>query len=140
MEQKYETLLHRWFEDVWNQGNEDAIDEMFPPDGLAHGLGSEAVRGAEGYKPFFRAFKNAFPDIKISVEDWVLDGDKLAVHCRAVATHTGEGLGFAPTNRAVDFSFMVFIRIKDDKIAEAWNILDSVKMYEQLGVLKINSE
>lgn len=137
MSEKYETLLHRWFEEVWNQGNEELIDELFP-DGIANGLGEEKIRGSNGYKPFYRAFKDAFPDLKVTIEDWVLDGDKLAVHCNVKATHTGAGLGFAPTNRPVDFNFMGFVRIKDDKIAEAWNILDSAKMYEQLGVLTLN--
>lgn len=136
MSKNYETLLHRWFEEVWNQGREEVIDEIFP-NGLAHGLGNEPVRGSNNYKPFYRAFKDAFPDVKITVEDWVLDGDKLAVHCRAVATHQGQGLGFAPTNQPVDFTFMAFIRIEDDKIAEAWNILDSAKMYQQLGIFAL---
>ncbi len=137
MAEQYETVLHRFFEEIWNQGREEILDEIFP-DGIAHGLGEEKVRGADGYKPFFRAFKNALPDIEITVEDWIRDGDKVAVHCRAKATHTGEGLGVAPTNQPVDFAFMAFARIEDNKIAEAWNIVDFMKMYQQMGVLKLD--
>lgn len=136
MSQNYETLLHRWFEEVWNQGREEVIDELFP-DGIAHGLGNEKIRGSNAYKPFFRAFKNAFPDLKVTVEDWILDGDKLAIHCNVKANHTGEGIGISPTNLPVDFNFMGFLRIQDGKIAEAWNILDFMKMYQQMGVFSL---
>lgn len=138
MPEQYETIIHRWFEEVWNQGREEVIDELFP-DGISHGLGNEKVRGSNGYKPFYRAFKNAFPDLKVTVEDWILNGDKLAVHCNVTANHTGEGIGINPTNLPVDFNFMGFLRIEEGKIAEAWNILDFMKMYQQMEVFSLKT-
>lgn len=132
------TILHRWFEEVWNQGREDAIDQMFAADGIAHGLGEEAVRGGESYKVFFRAFRGALPDVKVTVEDTVCEGDKIAARCSVQATHTGEGIGVAPTNQPLDFSFMAIVRVKDDKIVEAWNVIDFMKMYQQIGILTLN--
>jgi len=68
------------------QGAEEAIDEMFAEDGIAHGLaddGGEPLRGATGFKPFFRKFRNAFPDIEVVAEDIVTEGNKVAARCAA---------------------------------------------------------
>lgn len=129
-----QTILHYWFEELWNKGREEVIDELFP-DGLAHGIGDTALRGADDYKVFFRTFRSALPDIQVSIEDWVSNGDKLAVRCLARATHTGEGLGFAPTNKPVECSFIAFVRIEDNKIAEAWNVVDFLQLYKQLDAV-----
>ncbi len=61
------TLLHEWFEEVWNRGDAAAIDRLLAPDAVIHGLqdadGNE-VKGKEGFIPFFRNFRDAFPDLQ----------------------------------------------------------------------------
>ena len=89
-----ETLVRRWFEEVWNKGRADAIDEMFACEGIAHGLSEESssdLCGPEGFKPFFESFRRAFPDLQVTVEDTVVEGDKIAARCSVRATHTGRG-------------------------------------------------
>jgi hypothetical protein len=84
MAEEYETLMHRWFEEVWNQGREEAIDEMLAEDGVVYGLPTESgepIRGPKDFKPFFRQFREAFPNIKVSVEDVIRDGDKIVARC-----------------------------------------------------------
>ena len=128
-------LMRRWFEEVWNKGREEAIDEMFAEDGLAHGLADETgepLRGATGFKPFFRNFRGAFPDIEVIVEDLIAEGDKVAARCRVRATHAGEGLGFAATKRPMEITGMTFVRVRDGKIVEAWNNFDFMGMFQQL--------
>jgi steroid delta-isomerase-like uncharacterized protein len=136
MAEQYETLIHRWFEEVWNQGRSEVIDEMFASAGIAHGLtdqqGNE-LRGPEGYKPFFESFRKAFPDIRVIVEDTVSEGDKVAARCRVEGTHSGEGLGVAPTGNRVAFTGMTIIRVKEGKIVEAWNNFDFLTMSQQIG-------
>jgi steroid delta-isomerase-like uncharacterized protein len=132
-------LIRRWFEEVWNEGREEAIDEMFAEDGIAHGLADEAgaaLRGASGFKPFFRNFRGAFPDIEVIVEDAIAEGDKVAARCRVRATHAGEGLGFAATQRPMEITGIVIVRVRDGKIAEAWNNFDFMGMFQQLGTLQ----
>lgn len=128
-------LVRRWFEEVWNKGREEAIDEMFAEDGVAHGLADETgapLRGASGFKPFFRSFRGAFPDLEVIVEDAITEGDKVAARCRVRATHAGEGLGFAATQRPVEITGMTFARVRDGKIVEAWNNFDFMGMFQQL--------
>ncbi len=141
MPEEYETFLHRWFEEVWNNQSEDAIDEMCAEDVVANGLTDaegNTVRGIEAYKNLFRAFISAYPNIKITVEDTISEGDKIAARCRVSATHAGEGIGVAPTNQPVEFTGMTIVRVKDGKIVEAWNEFDFMKMYSQVGALTLN--
>ena len=140
MAETNETLLHRWFEEVWNQKSESAIEEMFAEDGIAHGLNDadgNALRGHEGFKTLHRAFLSAYPDLKITVEDTVSEGDKIAARCRVSATHSGEGLGVAPNNSEVEFTGLTIVKIRDGKIVEAWNEFDFMKMYSQIGALTL---
>ncbi len=137
----YDTFIHRWFEEVWNNRSERAIDEMFAEDGIANGLNDadgNALRGPEGFKTLHRAFLAAYPDLKITVEDIVSEGDKIAARCTVTGTHSGDALGVAPTNQPVEFTGMTIIQIKDGKIIEAWNEFDFMKMYSQIGALTLN--
>jgi steroid delta-isomerase-like uncharacterized protein len=131
-------LIHRWFEEVWNKGREEAIDEMFAEDGVAYGLTDETgepLRGAAGFKPFFRNFRGAFPDIEIVVEDTIAEGDKVAARCTVRATHAGDQLGYAATQRTMDITGIAIVRVRDGQIVEAWNNFDFLSMSRQLGVL-----
>jgi steroid delta-isomerase-like uncharacterized protein len=130
-------VIHRWFEEVWNKGREEAIDEMFAEDGIAHGLvdeNGEELRGASGFKPFFRKFRDAFPDIEVTIEDCICEADRAAARCTVRAKHTGEGLGIAATNKPVEFSGLCIIRVKDGKIVEAWNNFDFASLNQQIGL------
>ena len=141
MPQEYETFMHQFFEEVWNKQSEDAIDEMCSEDVVANGLSDadgNTIRGIEAYKNLFRAFISAYPNIKITVEDTISEGDKIAARCRVSATHEGEGLGVAPTNQPVEFTGMTIVKVKDGKIVEAWNEFDFMKMYSQVGALTLN--
>lgn len=134
-------FIKRWFDEVWNNQNADVIDEMFAVNGKANGLTDEngnTIIGPAGYRPFHQKFISAFPDLKVTVEDAITEGDKIAVRCRVNATHCGEGIGVTPCNTPVEFTFMSIVRIENGKIAEAWNNVDFMHMYQQLGVLKLD--
>jgi predicted ester cyclase len=132
------SFIHRWFDEVWNAQRESAVDEMFAEDGIGHGLGAEPIRGPAEFKTFHRAFISAYPDLKVIVEDTVVEGDKIATRCRVTGSHTGHGIGVAPTNQPVEFTGMVIVRVKDGKIVEAWNEFNFMEMYKQVGALTLN--
>ncbi len=141
MAKEYETFLHRWFEEVWNNRREDVIDEMVVEDIVVHGLNDaegNTIRGREGFKTLHRAFLSAYPDLKITIEDVISEGDKIVARCTVRATHEGEGIGVAPTNQPIEFTGVAIVRIKDGKIVEAWNEFDFMKMYSQVGALHLN--
>ncbi|HKQ52243.1 MAG TPA: ester cyclase [Pyrinomonadaceae bacterium] len=131
-------IMRRWFEEVWNKGRESAIDEMFAADGVAHGLvdeNGEELRGPAGFKPFFHRFREAFPDIQVTVEDCICEGERAAARCLVRATHQGDSLGVAATNNAVEFDGLCIIRVRDGKIVEAWNNFDFTGLNRQIGIV-----
>ena len=130
-------LVRRWFEEVWNKGRAEAIDEMFAADGIAHGLSDDAenpLRGPADFKPFHETFRGAFPDIEVIVEDMIAEGDKVAARCSVRGKHTGDHLGVAASNAPVDFTGVSIVRIKDGKIVEGWNNFDFMRMNQQIGI------
>ena len=138
MSEENKALIHRWFEEVWNKGREEAIDEMFAEDGIAHGLAQDAaepLRGATGFKPFFQKFRDAFPDIEVVVEDTVSEGDKVAARCTVRGKHQSDSLGFAATQQPMEITGISIVRVRDGKIVEAWNNFDFMSMFRQLGAL-----
>jgi predicted ester cyclase len=129
------TILNRWFEEVWNQGRVSAIDELSHPDIKARGLrdpdGNE-VNGREAFKVFHKAFRGAISDMHVDVEQTVTEGDLTVALCHVTGRHTGEGLGKAPKGNTIDFTGMTMARIRDGKIAEAWNTFDFTTMFQQM--------
>ena len=139
MSEENKALVRRWFEEVWNKGRAEAIDEMFAEDGVAHGLSDagESLRGPAGFRPFFHSFHGAFPDTEIVVEDVIAEGARVAARCSVRARHQGDTLGFRATNRPIEITGMVFTRIRDGKIVEAWNNFDFMTLFRQLGAVEM---
>jgi predicted ester cyclase len=132
MAEEYETFMPRWFKEVWNQGREDTIlNGLNDPDGSPR-------RGTEGFKSMQRSFLSAFSDLKVTIEETVREGGKIAVRCTVRATHTGKGLGITPKNQPVEFTGMGIAKIEDGKIVEVWNEFDFIKMFQRLGALTLN--
>jgi steroid delta-isomerase-like uncharacterized protein len=138
MSEANKELIRRWFEEVWNKGRAEAIEEMFDENGIAHGLSDDPanpIRGPRGYRPFYDRLRQAFPNIMVVVEDTVAEGDKVAARCSVRGKHEGEFLGRSPTQAPVEFTGITIVRIDNGKIVEAWNNFDFMTMYKQVGHL-----
>ena len=135
MSVEHKALVRRWFQEVWNQGSSAAIDELLADNAVIHGFGPQPLRGPAGFKPFHSAYRNAFPDVTISVDDMVAEGDRVAVRWSGTGTHTGDGLGPAATGRAIQFQGMNIVRIEGGKFVEGWNLFDQLGMLQQLGLV-----
>ena len=136
-EEANKALVRRWFEEVWNQGRSEVIDELLAEDGIIHGLTDTAgnpVRGLQAFHDFHDQFRGAFPDIIVSVEDAIAEGDKVVTRCSVRGQHTGDSLGFKATNAPVKFDGVAIVRIENGKIVEAWNHFDFMEMNRQLGL------
>jgi steroid delta-isomerase-like uncharacterized protein len=138
MSEENKQLIRRWFEEVWNNGRADLIEEMFDENGIAHGLSEDPakpIKGPKEYTPFYKVFREAFPNMKIMIEDMVAEGDKVAVRCCVCGKHEGNFRELAPTQSPIDFTGMTIVRIADGKIVEAWNNFDFMTMNKQVGLL-----
>jgi predicted ester cyclase len=127
-----DAVARDWFENVWNNLDESSIDRLMHPEGVVHGLGPQPTRGPEGFKPFFRVFKNSLRGIQVHVERSVVEGDTAALLCHVVANHAGDGLGPA-SGKNVDFWGITMVRVKDGRLVEGWNSFDFLTMYQQMG-------
>jgi len=136
MSAENKALARRWFEEVWNQGRADAIDEMFATDGRAYGLGDQPLSPTD-FKTFHAAYRQAFPDMRIHIDDVIAEGDVVAMRWTAAATHRGALMGLAATGRPSRFEGMSFLKIRDGKIVEGRNVFDQLSMFKQLGMTNI---
>jgi len=125
MPNKNSTLTYRWFQEVWNSGRRNAIDELLDANGIVHGIEGITTPGPEGFKVFYDSFRQQFPKVHVEVEDTVSQEDYETSRCTVTATDAN--------NQTVAFTGMTFLRIKGNKIVEAWNNFDFLSMYQQLG-------
>lgn len=123
MSEANKKLAAEWFEQVWNQKSESAIERMFHSDRRSHGLPDpdSVLVGAEAFKAFHRQFCGAFPDLHVDVEDVIAEGDRVAVRWKASGTHRGDHLGIPATGRAVAVNGSSFFAISGGSIEEVWN-------------------
>jgi steroid delta-isomerase-like uncharacterized protein len=138
MSEVNKALIRRWYEEVWNKGRTEAIDEMFADDVITHGLADESgipVQGAAGFKEFHRKFKAAFPDLTITVEDTIAEGDKVVARCTVRGRHVGDSLGLAATDKPIEITGISITRIQDGKIVEGWNNFDFMSLFQQIGAI-----
>ena len=128
-------LARRFYDEVMSNGNLDLIDELVAQDFVEHeafpGLptaGPEAARAALGL------FAAAFPDLRVTVDDMIAEGDKVAARITMSGTHAGEFMGIPATNRSFAVQAIDIIEIRDGKATAHWGQTDQGAMMEQLGM------
>ena len=133
MSEANKQLMRRWFEEVWNQRKELAIEAMLTPGCRVHGLGGDAeLIGPEGFKTFHRSFCGAFPDLRVAIHDTIAEGDRVAIRWTATMTHLGDGLGFPASGKNVSLDGSTIGVIKDGIIDEGWNYMDITGLFAKL--------
>ena len=136
MSEQHRAFVHRWFDEVWNQGKESTIDELCHPDAVIHGFPEAgAVTNREGFRAGFHKFRAAFSGIHITVDDVVSEGDTVASRWTASMKHTGDGFGIPPTGEPVQVSGMSFVRLRDGRSIESWNAYDLTRVTTRLQTL-----
>jgi steroid delta-isomerase-like uncharacterized protein len=113
-------LARRWFEEVWNSRLDATVRELLADGAVAHMEGGDFV-GPEVFLETRAALLSAFPDIRVTVDDVVEDGDRAVVRWSAVAHHRGELLGIRPSGAEVRFRGMTWMVFRDGKIVEGWD-------------------
>jgi steroid delta-isomerase-like uncharacterized protein len=128
-------LVRRW-EELWNQGNLALADELFAPTFLLHDPSSPfEISGPEGYKQDITRFRSAFPDLQITLEEMVAEGEKVVGRWTARGTHQGPLRSFPPTGTQVTLTGIDIFRIVGGKIVEEWSNADGLGMLQQLGII-----
>ena len=129
-------VIRRWFEEVWNKGRLEAIDEMASPDAVGHGQGQHGLDlGLKEFRVFASDLKGAFPDLKIDFDFVIEQGDKVAARWKATMTHKGNFLGTAPTGKSVTVTGTTTLKIVSGKIVEGWDNWDQLGLLVQIGAV-----
>jgi steroid delta-isomerase-like uncharacterized protein len=132
-------IVRRELEEVFTQGNLDAAEEIYAPNYVSHQTATvsipagEDVHGVEAARQIAIARREAFPDLQITIEDQIAEGNKVATRFRARGTHLGELAGRTPTGKEVELTGINISRIERGKIAEHWPYADILGMMRQLG-------
>jgi steroid delta-isomerase-like uncharacterized protein len=127
--------VRRLYEEVFNQKNLAAIDDYFAPTVIDHSLPPGAPGGIEGVRQTIVMFLSAFPDLHLTVEDLIAEGDKVVARWTLRGTHQGASLGMPPTGKQFTMPGISVVRLDGGKSAEQWVVHDQLGMLQQLGLV-----
>jgi steroid delta-isomerase-like uncharacterized protein len=128
----HKALVQQFVEEFWNRGELDAADKLMTRDAVIH----EPLAGTpEDLKAVATMIRSAFPDWHSTVEEMLVEGDRVAERWTGRGTHRGEFQGIAPTGKSIAVPGVVFYRIADGKIAEFRGQFDRMSLMQQLGVI-----
>lgn len=137
-ERRNKEILSR-FHDAVNAGDAEhistTIDELVEPNvRIRTPLPVEAT-GAQALKEVFARLRRAYPDLHITAEDVIAEGDMVVSRNTVTGTHRGEYLGLAPTGRSVTYNEIFIFRLADGRVAETWGVVDVLSQMRQLGAI-----
>ncbi len=128
-------IIRRFVEEVQNGGDLAAVDELTAPGYVNHSAPPGVPGDREGLKQLTAMFRRAFPDGRMTIEEMVAEGDRVATRKTFRGTHRGELMGIPPTGRAVAIGLIDIVRLVDGKVVESWSAADDLGLLQQLGAL-----
>jgi steroid delta-isomerase-like uncharacterized protein len=129
-------LIQRFYDETLVNGNLDAIDELVTDDVVDHEQGLPGQpEGKEGVKFFVNVMRDAFSDLKVTVDNTLSEGDLAAGRATISGKHTGEFMGVPATDKSFEISSIDIIRVEDDKCAEHWGVTDNMALMQQIGAV-----
>ena len=137
MSEENKALARRFMDEVYNKGNLDFIDEVVAPNWVEHNPNTpEGMSGrVEDSKRFVEMYRNAFPDLHITVEDLIAEGDKVVMRWTARGTHQGELMGVPPSGNRVEVTGINIERLEGGKFVESWSNYDFLGLMQQIGAV-----
>ena len=126
-------MVRRIIEEAVNKGNLAVIDEIMAPNYVYHFPGMEII-GPDGFRQFATMMRTAFPDLNVTIDEIIGEGNLVAARLILRGTLKGEFMGMAPTGRKMEFPEAVFVLFEGGKEVEAWPYADTQSMFQQLGL------
>jgi steroid delta-isomerase-like uncharacterized protein len=125
----------RAVDEFWNKGNMELLNEFWATNYIHHDPGTPEVNDLEGFKQWVITTRTGFPDLKVTIEDIIAEGDKVVTRWTFRGTHKGELGGIPPTGKQVTMTGITIDRIADGKTVESWWNSDGLGFLQQLGVI-----
>ena len=136
MSAENKALSRRLLEEAFNKGNLDVIDELVAPGIVNHDAAlPEPLVGIDASRASITGYRDAFPDLEITIEDQIAGGDGVATRWSARGTHQGELMGMPATGKQATVTGITIDRIVDGRIAESWTNWDTLGLMQQLGAV-----
>jgi steroid delta-isomerase-like uncharacterized protein len=132
------TIVRTLYEEVWNKRRLELVDEIISPSHALHDPNvSGSAIGPEAYKRQVTRFILALPDLRFSIEDVVVEKEKVAVAWSISGTHKGEFMGIPPTNKKISVDGISISHITDGKIMDSYVSWDALGVFQQLGAAPV---
>lgn len=134
MSEQNKALVRRIY-DMINSGDLSGADDVIAADAVDHQVPpGVSNRGSAGLRAFVEMFRGAFPDLRITVDDMIAEGDKIVARSTTTGTHKGEFMGIPPTGKQFSIQGIDIVRFAGGKAVEHWGVTDNLDLLQQLGV------
>lgn len=127
-------IVRRTWEELFNQGNLETADELISATFNNHAAPGSPP-GPASFKQLVLFYRNAFPDVRFTIEDILAEGDKVVMRNSFSGTHKGMFMGIAPTGRRVSQEQIHIVRVANGQVVEHWAVRDDLSLMRQLGVV-----
>ena len=134
--EEMKALNRRFYDEVFNEGNLDLLDELVADDFVEHEEFPGLPPGKEAVRAFATMLRDAFPDARFTIDDEIVEGDKIVTRSHLEGTHRGEFLGMPPTGLKINIQAIDIVRVRDGKAIDHWGVTDQMSMMQQLGVIE----
>jgi steroid delta-isomerase-like uncharacterized protein len=127
--------IRRFMEEAFNKGNIKAVDEFVSADLVEHDPFPGQGPGLQGFKQGLAALRQAFPDLRIGIDDVLADGEKVVIRSTMKGTHKGTFMNMPPTGKQFSVEGIDIVRMSGGKAVEHWGVTDIMTMMQQLGAI-----
>jgi steroid delta-isomerase-like uncharacterized protein len=130
------TIVRRLNDEVWTQGRLEVISELIADDFVTTVVGApEQIRGPQGFREFVVMYREAFPDLRITVDEQIAEGDIVVTRWTASGRNDGELMGMPATGKQATTAGVNINRISGGKLVEGWGLFDQLGLLQQLGAV-----
>jgi steroid delta-isomerase-like uncharacterized protein len=126
-------IVRRFYEDIWNQGDLNAILDICHPEIAFRGSLGDTKYGHEGFADYVRYVRGALDDYRCHIEESVAEGNRVFAKMRFVGDHRGKFLGYAPTGKTLEWAGAALFTIENDRITQLWVLGDLHGLISQLS-------
>jgi len=125
-------VIRRYYDELWNRWNAEAVGELIAPDIEFRGSIGRTAHGIEEFRGYVAQIRGAFPDFHNEIEELIAEGDRVAARLTYSGTHRGAIFGTAATGKRIRYDGIAIFTIRGGKIARAFILGDVDALKRQL--------